>query len=70
MCSAALADHPPMLGERLRVSVRTELVQEPRRALDVREEKGDGASREIRAHGEIIRPNGTRLKQTLIVRLL
>jgi len=43
-------------------------VQELRRALDIGEEEGDGAGREIRAHGEIICQNGTRLKQSLIVR--
>ena len=36
-----------MLGERLRVRLCAELAQEPGRALDVGEEEGDGAGREI-----------------------
>jgi hypothetical protein len=39
-----------MLGERGRVVIRAELVQEARRPLDVREEKGDGAGRQV-GHG-------------------
>ena len=39
-----------MLGERLGVGVRAELVEQPRRALDVGEEERDRAGREIRAH--------------------
>ena len=45
-----LAKHAAMLGERIRVRLRAELVQQPRRALDVREEEGDGAGREIGSH--------------------
>ncbi len=60
----------PVLGERRGVSLRAELVQELSRALDVREEEGDGAAGKVRPHGEIIRPNRARLKQTLIVSLI
>ena len=47
---ACLPDDPTVLGERLGVGLRAELVQELRRALDVREEEGDGACRKIVAH--------------------
>ena len=40
--------HPPVLGQRLRIPLRAELVQQPRRALDVREQEGDRAGGEIR----------------------
>ena len=40
----------PVLAERLRVDLRAELVQEPRRALDVGEEEGDGAGRKLVSH--------------------
>ena len=52
---AGLAHHPPVLGQRLRVGLGAELVQEPRRALDVGEEEGDGAGREIAPQGIIMR---------------
>ena len=45
-----VAQDTPMLGERSRVVIRAELVQEARRPLDVREEKGDGAGRQV-GHG-------------------
>ena len=45
--SKRLADHPAVLGERLRVRLRAELVQQFRRALDVGEQEGDGAGRKI-----------------------
>jgi hypothetical protein len=51
-----VAQHAPVLGERLRVGV-AELVHQPRRALDVGEEEGDGAGREL-AHPPIIRRSG------------
>ena len=41
-----------MRGEDLVVAVLTELVQQPRRALDVREEEGDGAAGELRHERE------------------
>jgi hypothetical protein len=44
----------PMLGERLRVLLRADLVQQPRRALDVGEEKGDGAAGQL-GHGPSLR---------------
>ena len=37
---------PPVLGEQLGVA-RAVLLEEPRRALDVGEEEGDGAAREV-----------------------
>ena len=40
----------PVLGERLRVALRPELVQQPGRALDVGEEEGDGAGGKIAPH--------------------
>ena len=49
--SAGLADHAPVLGERVGVRLGAELVQQPRRALDVGEEERDRAGRELRAHG-------------------
>ena len=42
-----LAQHAPVLAEHVRVAV-AELVQQPRRALDVGEEERDGAARERR----------------------
>jgi hypothetical protein len=42
-----------MLGQQIGVAV-TELVQQPRRALDVGEEKGDSAGRKI-AHGPMMK---------------
>ena len=43
-----------MLGERVRVRLGAELVQQLRRALDVGEEEGDGAGGEIAPHGDRI----------------
>ena len=45
-----LADDTPMLGQRLRVGLGAELVQQLRRPLDVGEEEGDGAGRKLRPH--------------------
>ena len=50
VASARLADDPSVLGERLCVGCRSELVQEPRRAFDVGEKEGDCAAREIVSH--------------------
>ena len=47
---ARLAHDPPVLGERLRVGLCAELAQELRRSLDVGEEEGDGAGREVVSH--------------------
>ena len=52
-----VAQDASMLGERLRVLRLAELVQQPRRALDVGEEEGDGAGREL-AHPSMIRQKG------------
>ncbi len=48
VCRGRLADQPPVLGERRRIGLGAELVQQRGRALDVGEEKGDRAAREIR----------------------
>jgi hypothetical protein len=42
---ARLPDQQPVLGECLGVGLRSQLAQELRRALDVREEEGDGTAR-------------------------
>jgi hypothetical protein len=39
-----LAQHAPVLRELIGVALGSELVQQPRRALDVGEEEGDGAT--------------------------
>jgi hypothetical protein len=51
VCRERLAQQPPVLRERARVLV-PELVQQPRRALDVREQQRDRSAREL-AHGRI-----------------
>ena len=43
-----------MLGERLRVRLRSQLVEQLRRALDVREEEGDRAGRQVGAHVDAV----------------
>ena len=55
VAAARLADQAPVLGERLRVRIGAELVEQPRRALNVGEEEGDGARRKSRSHAGIIR---------------
>jgi hypothetical protein len=42
-----LPQHPPVLGERLVVPLRAQLVQQARGTLDVGEEEGDGAGRKL-----------------------
>ncbi len=54
MSRAGFADQAPVLGERLGVPLGAELVQKLSRALDVREEKGDGAAREVVAQARSI----------------
>jgi len=49
-----LAQRPSVIGERIRVGV-AQLVEQLRRALDVGEEEGDGARREL-THPPIIAP--------------
>ena len=39
-----------VLGQSLRIPLRPELVQQPSRPLNVREEEGDGTGREIGTH--------------------
>ena len=51
---ARRADHAAVLGERLGVPLRPELVEEPRRALDVGEEERDRAGRQVGAHGKMM----------------
>jgi hypothetical protein len=48
------ADETAVLDQRLVVGLRSQLVQQPRRALDVGEEECDGAGRELGAHTEIM----------------
>ncbi len=50
---ARLADHPPMLGQCPGVGLFPQLVQQPGRALHVREEEGDGAGGEVATHHRI-----------------
>ena len=47
-----LSKHVPVLRQNLRVPVGAQLVQQPRRPLDVGEQEGDGAGWQIRPHGE------------------
>ena len=47
---ARFADHASVLGERLGVRLGAKLVQQLRRALDVREEESDRAARQVAAH--------------------
>ena len=47
---------PAVLGQDLRIPVSV-LVEQPRRAFDVREEEGDRSARQL-AHSGIIRQNG------------
>ena len=56
---------PPVLGEDVRVRLRTQLVQERRRPFDVAEEQGDGAGRELLSHSAIIRRAGPRVQSAL-----
>ena len=42
-----IAEQQTMLGERVRIPLRAESVQQTGRALDVREEEGDRAGREL-----------------------
>jgi hypothetical protein len=50
-----LSQYAAMLGERLRIRLRAELVQQARRPLHIREEEGHGARRELAPHGRIMR---------------
>ena len=47
---ASLADDAAVFSERVCVRLRAELVQEPRRALNIGEEERDRAGRKIRSH--------------------
>ncbi len=48
VCGEGIPQQPPVLGKKVGVC-RSVLLKESRRALDVREEEGDGAGRERRA---------------------
>jgi hypothetical protein len=50
-----LAKDPSVFFQSLRVRVRTEVVQELRRTLDVGEQEGDSPGREIAAHMRMMR---------------
>jgi len=51
-----------VLCESRGIALGAELVEKLGRALDIGEEEGDGARREIGAHGEIMLRRGARLK--------
>src|SRR5205807_4091480 len=42
---------PAVLGQRLHITFLPQLFDQPRRALDVCEQQGDGAGRKIHTHG-------------------
>ena len=50
-----LPDHHAVIGERIRVGLCAELVEQRRRAFDVGEDKGDGTGRKVGSHAGIIR---------------
>ena len=52
---ACFAYQCTVIGERVRVCLRAELVQQRRRAFDVGEDKRDGAGRKLGSHDGIIR---------------
>jgi hypothetical protein len=54
-----LAQQAAMLGQGLRVGLGAELVQQPRRPLDVGEHEGNGPGRQVSPHGRIM-PEGCR----------
>ena len=58
VAGAGLADHAPVLGERRGVCLRSQLVQQLGRALDVGEQEGDRAGGEIASHEEMMPSQG------------
>ena len=58
-----LAQDAPVIDQRLRIRL-AKVIQQPRRALDVGEQEGDGASREL-AHLLIIRQGDSGFKLLL-----
>jgi hypothetical protein len=48
-----LTQGAPMLCQRVRVGIGTQLLQESRRALDVGEDKSDGSGRKLKRHAAI-----------------
>ena len=57
VCGERLAQKAPVLRERLGVRVWSERVQQPRRALDVREQERDRAGRKLGPHERHIEPS-------------
>lgn len=53
-----LPQQPSMVLERVAVSIRAQLVEQLSRPLDVRKEESDGAGREVRYRGRILRLQG------------
>jgi hypothetical protein len=58
MRSEGLAQKPAMLGERVAVRLAAERMEQACGALDVSEEEGDGAGRQVAAHGPKAIPVG------------
>ena len=54
MLGARFPDDPSVLGKRLVVGLVADLLEQPGRAFDIREEEGDSARREISAQGPSI----------------
>jgi hypothetical protein len=54
MRDECIAKDTPVLRDCVGIRVRAEAVQQPCRALDVREEQRDGSAREIGAHRRVI----------------
>ena len=50
VAGAGLADQAPVIGEGLCVNIRSELVEKPRRTLDIGEQECDSANREVVSH--------------------
>jgi hypothetical protein len=57
-----LAQGAAMLRQRIRVGIGTQLLQEPRRALDVGEDKSDGSGRKLVRHVAIRARRTTRCR--------
>ena len=57
--AASGAEDAPMLGQGRRIANRAQLVEEPGRAFDIREQKRDGSRRQVARHGVIMPPQVT-----------
>lgn len=53
-----LTHNPPVIGKHPGICVRTKLLEQPGRALHIREQKRHRARRQIRAHQRIMRRDG------------